>query len=210
MKHKFFLIFFLPILLSAMFYYEPKDLKLSRLEVKNSKYDEALKIYEKLSKNYSQRGDFQYNWANIYMKNQKYKEAVDHYRLSLSSTKYNIKKDKIYYNMGVMFEKNKKATEAVAMYKAALLKNPHNLEAKHNLELLLRHSKKGKNNKKSKKNKQNNSKQAEKKKEQQKKEKKDNKEKEKQMIMKAIQNKKEKFLPMKNQKARVGNVEKDW
>ena len=146
-RKEILLLLLFPFLMGSMFYKEPKMLKKAEVLAKRGKVDEAIKIYKKEAEKFSKRGDFQFNWALLYLKKKDFQSALDHFRLAFANK--GVPKDLIYYNMGKTFEIMKKYNKAVEMYKLALLENPYNNMARHNLELLLKKMRKGKGGKSS-------------------------------------------------------------
>ncbi len=211
MRVKYLLVTLLPLfLIGSFFYKQPAEILKAENLAREGKLDEALKIYEKLSHRFAKRGDFQFDWALLYLKKKKFSSALDHFRLAFGDG--NVPKDILYYNIGKTFELMRKYNDAVEMYKQALLQNPHNERARFNLELLLRRAKKGKR-KQANKPKSSAGKMKKRKMKKQKMAKGKQKKKQSKMgdkaILQSITNRPIKFPPL-NQHIPEEKVEKDW
>ncbi len=212
MRLKIIVLTIIPLfLMGSILYKQPDDLLKAEKLARTGKVDEALKLFEKLSHKFSKRGDFQFNWALLYLKKKDYKSALDHFRLAFGDNR--VPRDVLFYNIGKTYELMKKYNQAVEMYKLALLQNPHNEEARFNLELLLRRAKKGgkgspkpksSKSKMNKKKQKNRSAQAQRQQKEKKKNKMGN-----QAVLQSITNRPIKFPPM-NQRVPEEKVEKDW
>lgn len=100
------------------------------------RYDEALKLYTRALERYPDLIELHYNIANTYFKLGDAARAKASYERFLALNKDPKLASRALYNLGNVALMAKDAQAAKEMYKEALRKNPSNLDAKWNLEVL--------------------------------------------------------------------------
>lgn len=102
----------------------------------DKKYDEALKSFVDAQIESPEEPKLKYNVANAHYKMKNYEEAVKNY-LDVAATAQDIQlEEKSLYNIGNCRYRQGRLEEAVEYYKKALELNPHDQEAKYNLEFV--------------------------------------------------------------------------
>lgn len=105
--------------------------------LKNKKYEEALKYYDKAAKELPDHPGVQYNRGIALYRLKKMVEAEKAFLDGTKTTDLDLKA-KSYYNLGNLQYQNKKYKGAASSYSRALQLNPEHLPSKWNLELALR------------------------------------------------------------------------
>lgn len=115
-----------------------KYIRKGNKEYFNKKYEQAEVLYRKaLEKNINSR-KAEYNLANALYKQNNYDAAATKYKTLAENEKERNEKSKYFYNMGNALLKENKLDESIEAYKNAIRLNPHDQDAKHNLQIALR------------------------------------------------------------------------
>ncbi len=115
-----------------------KYIRKGNKEYFNKKYEQAEVLYRKaLEKNINSR-KAEYNLANALYKQNNYDAAAAKYKTLAENEKERNEKSKYFYNMGNALLKENKLDESIEAYKNAIRLNPHDQDAKHNLQIALR------------------------------------------------------------------------
>ena len=134
-------------LLAALMEYEREDpaTTVANKAFENEEYEEALNEYEKVSEDYPNRPEPDYNSANALYRLEDYEQAEEELDRALgevSNVEDEILADSIaastQFNLGNVLFQKEEYEEAIEAYKQVLRDNPDDEEAKHNLELALR------------------------------------------------------------------------
>ncbi|MEW6608936.1 MAG: tetratricopeptide repeat protein [bacterium] len=101
------------------------------------KYDEALVKYREAQLKKPQSTELYFNIGNAFYKKQQYEKAIKEYQNALKN-KETLFRAKTYYNIGNSQYRDGKLVNAIVSYKKSLQINPDDLEAKYNLEFVLK------------------------------------------------------------------------
>ncbi len=144
MKHLFYIIFILPMLLFSQKKTEEEvKVKLEDKQIlrkgndlfKEHKYVDAEVKYKKALKQNPNYEKAAYNLGNSVYEQNRFKEALPHYEFVSKSTKDKKTKLETFHNIGNTTMKLKQYDKAVAAYKNSLRLNPKDDETRYNLAL---------------------------------------------------------------------------
>lgn len=102
------------------------------------KYDEAEKEYRSVPENSDKNPTAMFNLGNTLYRKEKNDEAVKAFDEVIRNTNDNTLKQKAFYNKGVAYQKADKLPECITAYKNALLLDPHDEDARQNLQRALK------------------------------------------------------------------------
>lgn len=111
---------------------------------KKADFETAAKNYDDAVKRNDANATAQYNLGNALYKADKKSEAVNAYDKAETAMKTPAEKSSALYNKGVALQNDKKTEDCIVAYKNALKSNPHNADARHNLQLALKQQKQDK------------------------------------------------------------------
>ena len=100
-------------------------------------YEEALKAYEQARINDPENPRIHYNIGSAQYQTGRFEDAVKSFEQSLSSAKIPLQA-RAYYNRGNALFRLGKWDEAIESYKKTLQLDPHDLDAKYNIEFIRR------------------------------------------------------------------------
>ena len=135
----FICFYFLPVAASAQ--KENALIKQGNEAYEKKEYDKAIKNYQQVTEKTPVNSTAQYNLGNALYRDKKTDEAVRAYENALTNTDSKEDKSKSYYNKGVVLQNNKKIPECIEAYKNALKLNPHDEDARQNLQKALQQQK---------------------------------------------------------------------
>ena len=99
-------------------------------------YDAALEAYQSAAENRPEDAIARYNLGTTLYQKKQFEKAADEFRRSLDAADP-VRRAQGYYNLGNAQVQFNDIEGAIRSYKSALRLNPADLDAKHNLELML-------------------------------------------------------------------------
>ena len=111
-------------------------IKRGNAHYKTEAYDAALEAYQSAAKNRPQDAISRYNIGTALYQKKQFEKAADEFRRSLDAADP-VRRAQGYYNLGNAQVQLNDIEGAIRSYKSALRLNPADLDAKHNLELVL-------------------------------------------------------------------------
>lgn len=106
----------------------------ANLKVEEEQYSEALKGYRDAQIESPTNSTLNYNIGTVYLKQDKFDEAVADFQMALVNAKDAELEAATYYNMGNAYFENGKWVQAIQAYKNCLELTPEDMDAKYNLE----------------------------------------------------------------------------
>ena len=111
-------------------------IKRGNAHYKTEAYDAALEAYQSAANNRPQDAISRYNIGTALYQKKQFEKAADEFRRSLDAADP-VRRAQGYYNLGNAQVQLNDIEGAIRSYKSALRLNPADLDAKHNLELVL-------------------------------------------------------------------------
>ena len=111
-------------------------IKRGNAHYKTEAYDAALAAYQSAAKNRPEDAIARYNLGTTLYQKKQFEKAADEFRRSLDAADL-VRRAQGYYNLGNAQIQLNDIEGAIRSYKSALRLNPADLDAKHNLELVL-------------------------------------------------------------------------
>ena len=111
-------------------------IKRGNAHYKTEAYDAALEAYQSAAENRPEDAISHYNLGTVLYQKERFEKAADEFRRSLDAADP-VRRAQGYYNLGNAQVQLNDIEGAIRSYKSALRLNPADLDAKHNLELVL-------------------------------------------------------------------------
>ena len=111
-------------------------IKRGNAHYKTEAYDAALEAYQSAAENRPEDAISHYNLGTVLYQKERFEKAADEFRRSLDAADP-VRRAQGYYNLGNTQVQLNDIEGAIRSYKSALRLNPADLDAKHNLELVL-------------------------------------------------------------------------
>lgn len=151
MKRALLSLLFASLLVGAAATPPPRDRELGMLEknhptvargmraYEEGRYEDALAAFEAAKRELPASAVLDHNIGNAHYKLGRFEEAEKAWlRATSSAADDPALRQKGFFNLGNAYASQEKDKEAIGMYRKALALNPHDAEARHNLEVLLR------------------------------------------------------------------------
>ena len=132
----YYILLVLPLFLIGWIGGWSQAIKRGNAHYKTEAYDAALEAYQSAAKNRPQDAISRYNIGTALYQKKQFEKAADEFRRSLDAADP-VRRAQGYYNLGNAQVQLNDIEGAIRSYKSALRLNPADLDAKHNLELVL-------------------------------------------------------------------------
>ena len=132
----YYILLVLPLFLIGWIGGWSQAIKRGNAHYKTEAYDAALEAYQSAAENRPEDAISHYNLGTALYQKERFEKAADEFRRSLDASDP-VHRAQGYYNLGNAQVQLNDIEGAIRSYKSALRLNPADLDAKHNLELVL-------------------------------------------------------------------------